>query len=77
MHDLTEEEAEVLGLILRDSRQTLMGDGQALAKAYGVDPQRFIRVIEGLLMKFGLPREIQYPGEEQVQRTSKRPDSRR
>lgn len=64
MQDLTDEDREVLGLVLRGSRDDLMSNGQVLAKTYGVDPGRFVAVIEGLLAKFGLPREVQYPGTE-------------
>jgi len=64
MQDLTEEECEVLGLVLRDSRENLMTNGQVFAKTYGVDPARFIAVIEVLLARFGLPREVRYPGTE-------------
>ena len=64
MQDLTEEECEVLGLVLRDSRENLMANGHVFAKTYGVDPTRFIAVIEGLLAKFRLPREVRYPGTE-------------
>ena len=64
MQDLTEEEREVLGLVLRNSRENLMTNGHVYANTYGVDPDRFIVVIEGLLAKFALPRELRYPDTE-------------